>query len=455
MKISLFKSLFSPEWPGFWFFLFALFSLLFLTSAIFGFSALLAPVVVLVIAIFAFLDRPLALLGLLLFIRMSLDYLSQTARLTLTENLSLSLSQALGLFLLAISVALFFLYREYFTRFALRPPFFLLIAFGVLSSLTSIAPLTSIQEIARLISLFAIGFLAFISIRKEKDVRKIFFLFFASSILPLGVALYQWFAGIGMADTSLDVPRIFGTFAHPNVLALYLYSLLVVACLFFHLEDQKRPTVWLFFYVGLVMVLLLLTFTRVAWIAAFLFLLALALWRYRRLLAPLVLGPLLLILLVPSIQERVTESFETNPDSSVVWREGIWHDVTAKLAIDEKRLWGTGLDTFTQYAEDLRGIQFGSTDAHNDFIKFYVEGGVVGLLIFFAYVFLLAKKGVGLLSLSDKHRDLAVIFLIYGATLFLSSLTDNVYKDTPIQWIFFILFGALLGLKRLKTTEGQ
>lgn len=440
--------------PGFWFLLLGAFAIFFVASFLFGISPFLAPGVTLALLAFAFLRQPLWLLGILLISRMSLDYISQTKRLFVNDQISFSLSQLVGVFLLVLSLGLFFVYRDRLKNFALWKPFALLIAFGIASAFVSFSPLTSLQEIARLVSIFAIGFLAFLSVSQPSDVKKIFFFLLLSSVLPFLVALSQLFTGAGMADSSFDAPRIFGTFAHPNVLALYLYSMCVTAALLFFWParaagDHSTPKgkKWLIIYSLLALFLLLLTFTRVAWIAAFLFIFAVALWRYRVLLIPLILFPLVLIISSGSVRERVLESFETNPDSSIIWRQEIWQDVTAKLAVDNQKVLGTGLDTFTQYAENLRGTRFGSTDAHNDFVKFYVEGGYVGLAIFLAFLALIAWNIKSLFTLPLPYRPLAILFSFYAFTLLLSSFSDNVYKDTPIQWVFTILLGALLGLK--------
>jgi len=395
---------------------------------------------------------PLWLLGGLLFIRMSLDHISQYSAVSFGEHVTLSLSQLLGMYVLIMGIATCFRYRESVARFPLFPSFLLLIAYGVFSITWSLFPLISLQEIARLISLFSIAFLAYIAVKNFRDLRVLFLLLIVSSFIPVLEAFRQWILGIGMSDSSLDVARIYGTFAHTNVLALYLYSLLVVLTLWYTLYERRiylnGRIVAFGLYGSLSALLLFVTYTRVAWIAAFLFFLVLALSRAKLLLVPLLFFPLIAFLLIPLVQERVLESFQTNPDSSLVWRADIWHDVTLKLAFDHRVLFGTGLDTFSRYAEDLRGIRFGSTDSHNDFVKFYVEGGLLGLTVFFLFLFSLARQIYSLKTLPTAYRGTIFFFSLFAFTLVLSSLTDNIYKDTPLLWIFFILLGAFLALKK-------
>lgn len=453
MGNSFIEGFFSPQKASFWFFCGSVFFALIVGALIFGFSPLIAPAMVIILAALSFLHKPFILLGILVTVRMSTDYLSETIRFSFNDQFSLSLSQMLGIFLLCISLALFIIYRKHLLAFPLWKPFALLISFGFIASAFSTAPLLGFQEVARLISIFAISFLAYISIANVLDVKKIFLLLLFSSFIPIAETVRQLFLGIGMSDSSFDVLRIFGTFSHTNVLALYLYSLCVVIVMILLSAPQlkihwaeKKPV--LFAYGLLLLFLLAMTYTRVAWIALFLFVFILALWRYRKLLMPILIIPIILFSASSSIRERVIESFETNPDSSILWRQGLWHDVTTELRMDHKQYFGTGLDTFSAYAENLRGIRFGSTDAHNDFIKFYVEGGLLGLIVFVIYILFLAKEIRHLFTLPKEYRDLAFIFSLYAATLLLCSFSENIYKDTPIQWFFFILFGALLALKQ-------
>ncbi|MEP7162261.1 MAG: O-antigen ligase family protein [Candidatus Moraniibacteriota bacterium] len=431
-----------------------------LFGAVFAFSLLgtyfagVSPALALGIAFFFFsialVQEPLSLLIFLVTVRMTLDNLSLYYQITLRET-SFSLSQVLGISILFIGVLLVITYRKALAPFPLLLPLTLLILWGGVTFFYSMDSARTLQEILRLFSLLTIAFLGYVSIKNREDLRKLIVGLIFASLIPLATATVQYFLGIGLTDSSIDIARIYGTFAHTNVLALYLYTMLFLVALWWFLfgKNERNPLVLLAIssYAALAAVLLLLTYTRVAWIAAILFVFAIALWRYRLLLIPLVVFPILLTLFVPLIQERVLESFQTNPDSSLVWRRDIWHDVTTRLYYDDRQWLGTGMDTFSEYAEDLRGVRFGSTDPHNDFVKFFVEGGYVGLAIFALYWILYGRLILRLMRQKKSPEwEFFVLFGFFAGTLFLSSLTDNIHKDTPLQWLFLIVFGAALAL---------
>lgn len=453
MNDSASLSISSPKKPAFWLLSLGVLCLSIIVATLLEAHIVFPLAFTLAFISFLFVRKPLHLLGVLLVARMSLDHLSENIRFDVGNQFSLSLSQTLGAFLVLISIFLFWIHAKKFPKFPLRKAFFILLGMEVAFSFWSIAPLSSIQEIARVISIFSISFLAFISITDPKDIRKVLFLILLSGIIPIIEATRQVILGTGISDNVVDTARIYGTFAHPNVLALFLYSLCVILGLHFLLAKKTFPenlsaeTIKLLFFLMPLIVLLILTYTRIAWIILFLFAFALALWRYRILLFPLILVPVFLIIAIPSVQNRIFESFQTSADSSIVWRQEIWHDVTAKLRMDGKQYIGTGPDTFSLYAENLRGIRFGSTDSHNDFVKFFVEGGWVGLALFGLYLGFIGREIRTFFSLPEPYRDLAVVFAFFAGTLLIASLSDNIYENTPLQWIFFILLGALLGLK--------
>lgn len=406
-----------------------------------------------------FLERPLVFLALLVIIRMSLDYSSQSISFTI-QDLTLTLSQLVGLSIALLGFFVIITRPKELALFRLKMPFLLLILWGVFTLLYSIAPFVSLTEIIRIFDLFVIAFLAFVFINKTQDYFFLLGAILFSALLPSIMALYQFVFQIGFVDADVVIPRIYGTFAHPNTLSLFLFSLLVVTLIFtftkkkasFFASDEpkmKPSSLILLAFFGLFGFLLLLTFARVAWIVTFLFALFYAFFRHPRFLLPLIVLPLILVLLSPSIQERIGDTLSPDPDSSIVWRKTLWNDVITKNLQDDRLLLGSGINTFPLFADTLRETLPGSNDAHNDLVKFFIEGGLVGLLVFFLFYLLLFRLLFGLKNdstLSPFQRETALILILFLSCLLVASLSDNVFKNTPVQWIFFLLLGALLAL---------
>lgn len=413
-------------------------------------ASILIPVAVFfgIGALYLLFESPLILLGALTVVRMSLDYPSQFITLTFFER-SFSLSQLLGLCIAGLGTIFIFSKARLLGRFPLLLPYGLMILWGLGTLAYSIAPSMSLQETLRVFDLFAIGFMAYAVTERYRDYRFLLMAIFASSILPILFGVYQFVFGIGLIDENVSATRIFGTFSHPNVFSLYLFTIAAIASIYTIVyARQDRARLLSSLYLGLVVVTLLLTYARIAWISLFIFALLVALWRYRFLLLPLILFPLVLTTFVPAVSERVTEALHPTPDSSIIWRQNLWHDMILKTSLEDRSWLGSGMDTFRISAEQLRGKRFGSNESHNDFVKFYVDGGVVGLAVLALYLVTFAFPAIKVRRLTPSHslKNMASLLLILVLTLMIASLSDNVFKNTPVQWILAIVMGGFLAL---------
>lgn len=440
--------------PVAWIVLLTLFFALLTASFFLGFSPILPLFATLGAAgIVLLLDAPLLLLCFLFIVRMSLDYSSQFYAFTILDY-TVSLSQLLGGAIAILGLFLFVVYKRDLARFPLIFPMGLLFLWGIATTTYSIAPGRTIAEILRYFDLFVLAFFAFIAVRNTADFKRLLQAILFSSIVPILFAAYQFAFSLGFQDADVSLPRIFGTFSHPNVFSLYLFSVIVFATLYavIFAHTSREKTILGILLLALA-ITLLLTFARVAWVALFIFGFLLAIVRYRLFLFPLLLIPGVLFVFSPAFQNRVQETLSPDPDSSIVWRETLWHDVSTKSIQDGRYYLGSGLDTFPIVSEALRGERFGSNDPHNDFVKFFVEGGIVGLGVFILYLlsllFILGRRFIQ----SQPENALRFsygVFILFFLTLEIAGLSDNVYKNTPVQWIFFTVFGALLSMSRKK-----
>ncbi len=446
--------------PAFWMLVSGLFALSITLSAVFGISAwLLLAGILFILSLILLVKRPFLLLCLLIIARMSLDYSAEYFTFTFFD-ISISLSQLLGIGVAILGIINIITHRKALWNFQLSVPFLILFLWGSFTLTYSLASYSTLYELLRLFDLFALGFLAYTAIQKTADFKKLLLTFFISGILPTAFAIYQWVLGIGIQDEAFSVPRIFGTFSHPNVFSLYLFSLIVFACLYFlvfvraphpnQIQTNLSPKELLLLgLLGVLALMLFFTYARVAWIALFVFAFLLSLFRFRKLLIPLIILPLVLFTFSQNFQERVLESFTRRPDSSIVWRQNLWHDVVTN-SIQDGNFWlGSGMNTFPLVSENLRGISFGSNDPHNDFVKFFVEGGALGLAVYVLYLisisFILLKNYFHNREQPPLHLAFFILILFFF-TLELASLSDNVFKNTPVLWLFFIALSGLLAL---------
>lgn len=391
---------------------------------------------------------PNILLFLLLFIRPSLDGLAEILAFPLPFDPErfITAAQLFGL-LTVILGTLFCVGRvKQILKTPLLIPFLLLLFWGTSTLFYSIDTSKTLYEILRLFSLFFVFLLAYSVITSQKRFSWLLFVTLSSAIIPILVALYQFVFHIGYVDDAFSVPRIYGTFAHPNIFALYLVVVLGSTLLLFSSSSEKRTKNISLFALFSIFTILVMTYARAAWATFFFFLGLLATIKYPKILPALIFIPLALFLISPTIQDRVAEGVNLTPSSSLMWRITIWNDTIHQTVSDNKILLGYGLNTFETVAENLRGVRFLVNAPHSEFVRSFVEGGIVGLCIFLFFslapIILLWK-----LWRKNKNTVSGDIFLILGSlfiSLLLLSFTDHVLRSTMVQWILFALLGGAL-----------
>ncbi len=310
---------------------------------------------------------------------------------------------------------------------------------GIIGVLVSPDPGTSAGILARIGSFVIILLTMEKLIDNDRTFRLTLMTIFASAVSPILIGLYQLATGHGLQLID-GFSRAAGTFAHPNEFAIYLTFIIVMgSALLLALRGKTR---W-----GMAGLLVLAggclvgTYTRGAWIALVAGLVVVGLLHSKWILVWLYLALAGAIILVPSVRERVADIRERQverlawgaPENSMQWRIGHWKEAIG-LA-NQRPVTGLGLGTFTASSE---------VEVHNDYIRAYTDGGMVGLL---AYLVMIA----GLLSTAWKSlrspatgvaHAVAVGFAGCAVAFMLVSASDNVVTSLAVM-SYFAAFAAL------------
>ncbi len=390
---------------------------------------------------------PVILLFGLLIVRMSIDATDAYFTIPLSKTLSLNPSQMMGVAVAVLAVVIIIRERKHIARTPLVGVFALLIVWALGSITISVSPTpltTTLYEVLRMLTIFTIYILAITTITTHNSFEKLLRVLLIGSVIPLGAALIQFLTGSGYTDIVFDVPRVYGTFAHPNIFSTYLVAMVAVGALLLRITPSRTARQWARIAIALYVMTILLTFARVAWIALAVFSLVVAATRFTRLLPLMVITPLVLYATVPAFHARVTEALHPSVDSSITWRLGLWDDTIQRTLDDGRAHYGNGIGTFSVVAESVRGNRFGSTDPHNEYVRAFVEGGWIGLGIFAAFtVWVIGTLAhVAWHTRGTEASDIFLILFALAAALAVASLSDHIFRSTPLQWIFFALIGG-------------
>lgn len=359
------------------------------------------------------------------------------------DGLSTSSMPATVLGGLAIVVCLGYLVGQAWSG-SLRRPALASLALGglavaaVISLSTAVEPMIAAAEAARLIGAVIIFIALDQVLRTPVQVWRVLGATALSAVGPLLV-------GIGQMAGGATGNRLVGSFAHPNAYAFYLTVIVLTG-----LALVKHVRGWMIAaalaLTGLAMIQLLFTYSRSGWIAAGVGLIALVLLEYRKLFVPFLVVMAMLPVLVPSIGERLAEleaprTYRGTAGNTLVWRMDYWRE-TMSLAQDTP-LTGIGVK-MTEFRSEER------MPPHNDYLRSYVEMGLIGAAAWGAS--LIAFIGIGVRGLRTRaggpNRGLAVAALSIGVAFAVGAIGSNLMTLVVVMWAALAVLACALAAAR-------
>lgn len=351
---------------------------------------------------------------------------------------------------LAIAIALLLLAQR-----PLTAPFlvagvwgpFLLMAFVATLHASDLAGAARLSFV--LLSYWSFFVIPFFILRSSADVSRFILLVIGSSIVPSLYALLDIARGL----SDMEDFRLQSTFSHPNIYAFYLVlllglSLYVRSSRIVRVTSQVRVLIML--YIPVLVVFLMLTKTRSAWITCGFLFLVYAFRIDRRFLAGLLLVPVLLVA-NPSVVERLTDlttatevdSFKQLNEStrlnSYVWRQALWESAITQIL--ERPILGHGLMSFkpsTPSFFPLIGPE--GIDGHNFYLQVGFEMGLLGVL---ALVWLLGSVARYIARGFRRDPPGIVIILCTLMAYALESYSDNMQFYLSFNWYFWFVMGTI------------
>jgi O-antigen ligase len=264
------------------------------------------------------------------------------------------------------------------------------------------------------------------------------------------VAIWQYFTKTGLTIPLEGVyNRVYGTFAHPNLLAFYLLLVLTLCFLIFLSSDKKKVSILIYgLLAGIFLITLGFTYTRSAWLGLLLVVLLLGLTRYRTFLIISLIFLSLSYFSIETINQRISAFSSHDPGSSINWRLTLWEDTLSYAS--QRPVLGYGAGTSKELILKKRGPDAGSSDAHNDYLRVLLEDGLIGLI---GFLILLASLGAELFKIyRDQNRPrlkaLAFICLILFIGFSIIAFGDNILANTALQWAMWALFGGLIATQK-------
>lgn len=393
----------------------------------------------------------------LLAVRPTLDYWRDFTLFTY-RSFNFNINAALSALLLVWSVYFFWKNRSYIKQIPALIPWILFLLWCAATLLYSYDPASTVTETMKAANLFALFGISYILYSKHGEKFRKDFLksLIAAAIIPLAVGVYQFFTHTGM-DIDDIRNRIYGTFAHPNILATFALLLLTVLL---HEYPEKhsifKNKLSLLNVTGIfLLIIIALTYTRIAWIGTGILLLVVGMVYFRKLVLYLVIGVSLFYLLFYPLNDLLINNFNYNLQSyslisrlttrnedsdSVSWRI----DVATKVLplMQDRLVLGYGYGSFAKVWDDNKGIENlwdNTSEAHDDYIKVAFEGGIIGIAL---YLLIYAALLYAQIKYALKNNWKNIVFITGIIVYLVLSVSDNMLHHTPMIWWMWAVWGV-------------
>jgi putative inorganic carbon (hco3(-)) transporter len=217
----------------------------------------------------------------------------------------------------------------------------------------------------------------------QRAVRRLLVAIGVSTIVPLGFGIWQLVEGQGRLIDGIS--RIEGSFAHPNTYGFYLavIGLALIGVI------RSLPIAQKLIARALLLVVvasLVVTYSRTSYAAFAAGVIVMAILGRRWMLLGITLVTIAVAPLIPAVGGRLADlgegaTLRGTPGNSLTWRLDYWQTV---VEVGEgRRATGVGLGVVSELTDSGR-------EPHNDFVRAFVELGVIGLA---AYVVFLLVMG--------------------------------------------------------------
>jgi len=342
--------------------------------------------------------------------------------------------------------------------FNLKALDFAMIVFAVsslLAAVTSIFPVASFDYFVLYTACFLLVLLIVSSLKTGGELETFVELLLAGVFLTALYGIWQWkVVGVPVDPSLTDVRinkgmsgRITSTMGNPNVYG----ELLVLTMPFFwtaiiNSRTLLKKALFAVLFVP-VMVSLLLTGSRSAWISFAVSVLVFVFFKNKKLIPVMIILGILSIPLLPQpIYDRLMTLSNPN-DSSASYRKAILE--TAMPMLRDYWVTGVGLGTDAFIAIYKRYMSFKLktvAHTHNLYLQVWLEAGIVALISLIWFVLRLFKKcALSIFNRTDKYiNNILIAGLASLAGILVMGLADHVWFYNRIMLIFWADVGVIL-----------
>lgn len=429
-----------------------------------GFLTPLALLMLLIILIFSIIDIKKSFLATIIFLPTIIffnDYKLNISKISTSLSnyeLPLNITSLLSLFIIFLGIITILSHWNKVKKIPLR--YILSIYFVYI--FVSIFWSNNLSENLVGIVYFLVPFFAYIitycHFNHKKDIISLALASVISSTIPIIIGFSQILNNQLYYEPDSGLGRINSTFVHPNLFGLFLFIIFALLISFYFAKKDRRilNNKLIFCFLFLILLSLLLTYSRVAWACALVFLILMIVIKKELIIAFATLTPIAVLLAfsIEKIKFRILEVFSEARYSSWVTRKKIWE--VAGQEIMKKPILGNGVGTSEMVIEQAKDWRGGTSLPHNDFILYWLELGAIGVILFLSYtlgaIYYIFKK---FQEMADEYSEIKIMgyelkinykkFIFGIMAIMLALLLAGFFESTSKRIIVQIIVWSLLG----------
>ncbi|WP_433527957.1 O-antigen ligase family protein [Micromonospora sp. CA-263727] len=318
----------------------------------------------------------------------------------------------------------------------------------LVSALGAGSPTTSLLEALRIVTVVVMFVVLEQLMPDTRRMRQILLACYVSLALALGYTLVMSLLGAPPSEVKGSFTRISGPFSQSTTFGRYLMFMVIFGC-GVHRYLARRLRGALGVLLVLSVVFLLLTNTRSAIIGTALGLVVVAvLHRSKRMVAMLCAVAVGGVVLLPAVADRFVALADVRAvgggptGNTLAWRLDYWAQIVP-LA-NRNPVTGIGPNMTQRETGEAK-------KPHNDFLRAYVETGLVGLLAYLAMMVMVLRTGRLALRRAPPdsfERGVAVGFLGCAVAFVAVSAASNVISNVVTLWYLFAFAAAASAVAR-------
>lgn len=348
--------------------------------------------------------------------------------------------------------------------------FICFIIVALASFINSVSYNSSIHGIVKLLKYLLIFIVCSQAIVDKEHIKRIVFSVCGGISLLAIDALWQFFFGHdfihGIAVHYYEgLRRASAAFPNPNLLGIYMSAFIPLAAGLTILYFKGKTKLLMSFVTILALSGIFLTFSRGAGLAVYLAILFLCITGKKKLLISALVAIILIFpFVMPKDIKKWAKEVNYNPIVFMLSRDRISIYNNTINMIKHHPVIGAGVNTFSKnygkYKMESAENYVRTPDtvyAHNIYLHMAGETGLLGLGVFFWFMFLIFRNAASCyIKLKDEYLKIISLSLIACLFAFLiNGMTETSLYNSRVAMVFWYLIGVSLSLNKLTIESSQ